>query len=334
MHFSKIIGHNLQIQSLKRAFDLKRVSHSYLFHGPDGVGKKLVALEFAKLVNCLKKESRIEEPACECNSCKKIDKGIHPDVFLIGYKGVKDIKVDQIREEVEERLYFKPFEGRFKVAIVDEAQRMNTSAQNAFLKTLEEPPIDSIIILNTSQPQSLLPTIRSRCQMISFDAIPEEIIKEEISKRTELSDEDAIVIARLSEGNLGKALSLDSSILARRRELITKLSNLNSNSATSVLGTVESIPKGSSNEDIENLKMYLEIIMLWLRDLVHIKIGLDDDILTNRDLIEISKNYAAKKSVDIILDKLKYVEQVTDSIFRRNANKQIALENLVLKIAE
>lgn len=334
MQFYNIIGHKLQIESLKRAFDQNRVSHAYLFYGPDGVGKKRVALEFAKLVNCLKKESKNEVPGCDCNSCKKIDKGIHPDVFLIEYKGVKDIKVEQIREEVEERLYFKPFEGRYKVAIVDEADRMNTSAQNAFLKTLEEPPIDSIIILVTSQSQSLLPTIRSRCQMVRFDVMPEETIMEEITKRTELSQDDAIVIARLSEGNLGKALNLDSSILDRRKELITKLSNVNSNFASSILGIVESMPMGSSNDDFDNLRMYLEIIMLWLRDLVHIKIGLEDEMLTNRDLIEISKDYAAKSSVDNILDKLNYVEQVTESIFRWNANKQIALENLVLKIAE
>ena len=334
MQFYNIIGHNLQIESLKRAHDQNRVSHAYLFYGPDGVGKKRVALEFAKLVNCLEKESKNEGPGCDCNSCKKIAKGIHPDVFLIEYKGIQDIKVEQIREEVEERLYFKPFEGRYKVAIVDEAHRMNTSAQNAFLKTLEEPPIDSIIILVTSQSQSLLPTIRSRCQMVRFDVMPEEIIMEEITKRTEFSQDDAIVIARLSEGNLGKALNLDSSILDRRKELITKLSNVNSNFASSILGIVESMPMGSSNDDFDNLRMYLEIIMLWLRDLVHIKIGLEDEMLTNRDLIEISKDFAAKSSVDNILDKLNYVEQVTESIFRLNANRQIALENLVLRIAE
>ncbi|HEX9665570.1 MAG TPA: DNA polymerase III subunit delta' C-terminal domain-containing protein, partial [Thermodesulfobacteriota bacterium] len=252
----------------------------------------------------------------------------------IEYKGLRDIKVDQIREDVEDRLYFKPFEGRYKVAIVDEADRMSHSAQNAFLKTLEEPPDESIIILLTSSPQSLLPTIRSRCQSLRFEGIPIELIVEELKTRRGLSSEESTMIAFLSEGSLGRALNLDDKILSDRNELISRLSRVETDFASSVLGVVESILRGSSNDDNEKLKIYLEFILLWLRDLISVKIGLDEDLLMNKHLISVSREYASRYSLEKILEKLNFAEQVSNSILRLNANKQIALENLVLKIAE
>jgi DNA polymerase-3 subunit delta' len=338
MHFDNIIGHDLQKNLLRRAIAEERVSHSYLFSGLDGLGKRLVALGLAKILNCLTLVSTTDvdsnKAGCDCNSCRKIDKGIHPDVFVIEYKGLRDIKVDQIREDVEDRLYFKPFEGRYKVAIVDEADRMSHSAQNAFLKTLEEPPDESIIILLTSSPQSLLPTIRSRCQSLRFEGIPIELIVEELKTRRGLSGEESTMIAFLSEGSLGRALNLDDKILSDRNELINRLSRVETDFASSVLGVVESILRGSSNDDNEKLKIYLEFILLWLRDLISVKIGLDEDLLMNKHLISVSREYAGRYSLEKILEKLNFAEQVSNSILRLNANKQIALENLVLKIAE
>jgi DNA polymerase-3 subunit delta' len=338
MHFNNIIGHDLQKNLLRRAVAEERVSHSYLFYGMDGVGKRLVALGFAKILNCLtpvsNRDAISNNAGCDCNSCRKIDKGIHPDVFVIEYKGLRDIKVDQIREDVEERLYFKPFEGRYKVAIVDEADRMSHSAQNAFLKTLEEPPDESIVILLTSSPQSLLPTIRSRCQSLQFEGIPIEFIVGELKTRRGLSSEESTMIAFLSEGSLGRALNLDDEMLSGRNELITRLSQVETDSASSVLGVVESILRGSSNDDNERLKTYLEFILLWLRDLINVKIGLDEDLLINKDLISVSREYASRYSLEKILEKLTFVEQVSNSILRLNSNRQIALENLVLKMAE
>jgi DNA polymerase III subunit delta' len=338
MHFDNINGHDLQKNLLRRAVAEERVSHSYLFWGLDGVGKRLVALGFAKILNCLTPVSTTDvnsnKAGCDCNPCRKIDKGIHPDVFVIEYKGLRDIKVDQIREDVEERLYFKPFEGRYKVAIVDEADRMSHSAQNAFLKTLEEPPDESIIILLTSSPQSLLPTIRSRCQSLRFEGIPNELIVEELKSRRGLSSEESMMMAFLSEGSLGRALNLDDEVISVRNELINRLSRVESDFASSVLGVVESILRGSSNDDNEKLKIYLELILLWLRDLINLKIGLDEDLLMNKDLISVSREYANRFSLEKILEKVNFVEQVSNSILRLNANKQIALENLVLKIAE
>jgi DNA polymerase-3 subunit delta' len=337
MFFKNILGHEFQKRSLLRAVRHSRIAHSYLFFGPEGVGKKLVAIEFAKVLNCIKtleEELESEGEPFSCNSCKKIDKGMHPDVFLVEYKGVKDIKVDQIREEVEERLFLKPFEGRFKVAIIDEAERMNPNAQNAFLKTLEEPPSDSIIILIASQPELLLPTIRSRCQLLEFTGIPDEIMVDEIKKRTDLSTEEAWVSAKLSSGSFGRALGFDKEALAERKEMLVRLSNINPLYASHVLGFLESIQKGSSWDDMEKVSFLFEVISLWLRDLALVKLGFEQDALTNRDLSSLASTLAGRWSVDNILDKMKFLQDARYAIFRGNANKQIALENLVMKIAE
>ncbi|MBI2485477.1 MAG: DNA polymerase III subunit delta' [Deltaproteobacteria bacterium] len=338
MFFKNIIGHEFQKKALIRTVRESRISHAYLFFGPDGIGKRLISVEFAKILNCLRGESITEEVSkgerCDCHSCKKIEKGIHPDVFFVEYKGIKNIRVDQIREEVEERLFLTPFEGRFKVAIVDEAERMNPNAQNAFLKTLEEPPPDSVIILISSRPEALLPTIRSRCQLLEFRGLSEEIMLKEFRKRTDLSPDEAWVAVKLSGGSLGKALGLDKNVLSERKEIILKLSEINPKYASQVLGFVESMPTGSSSEDLEKLMFVFEIISAWLRDLVLIKIGFDEDHLSNRDLVSPIRKLAEKWSVDNILDKMKFLENAWYAVFRMNANKQIVLENLVLKIAE
>jgi DNA polymerase-3 subunit delta' len=338
MFFKDIIGHEFQKTALIRTALERRISHAYLFFGPDGIGKRGMAIEFAKILNCRRGGSIAEENStggqCDCHSCKKIEKGIHPDVFFVEYKGLKNIKVDQIREEVEDRLFLRPFEGSFKVAIVDEAERMNPNAQNAFLKTLEEPPADSVIILITSQSEALLPTIRSRCQLFEFKGLPEEIMLKEMEKRTDLSTDEAWVSVKLSRGSLGKALGLDRALLSERKEIIMTLSEINPKHASQVLGFVDSMPMSPASDDLERLMFVFEVITAWLRDIVLVKVGFDENYLSNRDLISPIRRLAAKWSVDNILDKVKLLENARYAVFRGNANKQIVLENLVLKIAE
>lgn len=330
MFFANIIGHELQKEVLLRASREGRVSHAYLFFGSDGIGKKLMAIEFGKVLNCLQENSNGGH--CDCNSCKKIEKGIHPDVFIVEHKGIKDIKVDQIREEVEERLFFRPFEGRFKVAIVDDAHRMNASAQNAFLKTLEEPPSDSVIVLISSRPQAFLPTIRSRCQSVEFKPLPQDVIVDEIKRRTDLSPDECIIASRLSGGSLRRALDLDKDLLSQRKEIIVKLSNISPDCASEVLGFAKSIL--SACEDTEELMLIFDVISLWLRDMVLVKIGFGEDLLSNRDLISVTRKLSDRQSVDSIIDKIRFFEKAWYAVFQGNANKQTVIENLVLKITE
>lgn len=327
-----IIGHDFQKEILKRAASEGLVSHSYLFSGPDGIGKKLVANEFAKLINCQTGDS-LNSDSCDCSSCSKIDKGIHPDVIYVQFEGVKSIKVEQVREGVEERLFLKSFEGKYKIVIVDEAHRMSNGAQNAFLKTLEEPPPNSVIILITSNPDSLLPTIRSRCQLIKFNPLPEELILEELKKRDELSSEEAQICSKLSRGSLGKALSMDLETIEWRKELIQFLINLKPNSAMRVISLAEYMPLSSTPEDMEKLTQTFEFISLWLRDLLLLKTDADIELITNIDLIEQSRQIAQSWDICSITEKMEALETTWNDIYNLNANKQLSFENLFIRLA-
>ena len=330
----KIIGHDFQKKILAGAAAENIVSHAYLFSGLDGIGKKLIAFEFAKLLNCQKADSaNLDIESCDCSSCNKVNKGIHPDVIYVQYEGVKSIKVEQVREEIEERLFLKSFEGKFKVVIVDEAERLSRGAQNAFLKTLEEPPPDSVIILITSNPDSLLPTIKSRCQMIRFNPLPDELIFDELEKVENLTSEEALICSKLSKGSLGKALKLDSEMLEWRRELIQYLMLIKPNSALRVIGLAESMPLSTSAEDMEKLNLAFEFISLWLRDLILLKTGADRKGITNVDLIDQTAEYAEKCEMDKILDKMGDVDKTWNEIYHLNANKQLSFENLFIRIA-
>lgn len=328
--FENIVGHEFQKDILLRASRKRTVSHAYLFSGPDGVGKRLLAVEFAKLLNCVGAEAE-SGVRCECSACRKIDKGIHPDVITVQFAGVKNIKVNQIREEVEEKLFLKPFEGRSKVVIVDDSERMSNSAQNAFLKTLEEPPSDSVIILITSHPNSLLPTIRSRCQSLVFNPLSEKFIVDVLGKRDDLSPEEALLCSKLSGGSLGRALSLDIEVVEWRKELIVRLSTLNKYSASEIADLTETVHDGASPDDDSRLEMAFQFIYLWLRDLVIVKTGSGE--IANTDLSEIITGTAGKWGLNDLLDRQRQLEKTWYDIFRTNANLKLALENLFIKLA-
>jgi DNA polymerase-3 subunit delta' len=328
--FEGIIGHDFQKNILKRAARDNMASHSYLYAGPDGVGKKLMALEFAKLLNCLGSMDSPDE-GCGCSSCRKIDRGIHPDVVLIEFTGVKNIKVDQVREEIEEKLYLRPFEGRYKIVIVDEAERMNHNAQNAFLKTLEEPPRDSVIILLSSRPESLLPTLRSRCQTVVFNPLPEEIVAGLLTERGGMSTEEAVLYAKLSGGSIGKALGFDKEMMEWRKDLLTGLVSIRRNSASDISELSELLSSGASQTETERLELGFRFILLWIRDIA--LAGMGSECLTNTDFTEAINNEARKWDLDDLLEMERNVERAWYDIARANANTKLVLDNLFLKLS-
>ncbi|MEM4409071.1 MAG: DNA polymerase III subunit delta', partial [Candidatus Caldarchaeum sp.] len=276
MHFWGIAGHNSVKRALARAAQEGRVAHAYIFAGPPGIGKRLVALGFAKLLNCKLSDMGDKAPSgspCRCPSCVKVERGVHPDVFTVEYKGARDIRVEQIRQEVEERIALPPFEGRLKVGIVDDAHRMNSSAQNAFLKTLEEPPARTVLILVTSQPESLLPTIRSRCQRYEFSPLPESLIAQEVARRLGLSADDATAVAKLAGGSMAKALRLNERLLAFRREVIECLGSCGPDSPSSILRVAELVPRAGTKEGEERLELFFDTLEGLLANAISLKLG-------------------------------------------------------------
>lgn len=315
MSFSQIIGQQLPIKILKQSLKKDRVANAYLFYGPAGIGKKLTALNLAKLVNCLQPT---DEPCDECHSCRRIENFNHPDVSVV----VKDpaataLKIEQIRE-LEENIYLKPFEGKMKVFIIEEAADMTEEAQNALLKTLEEPPADSILVLLTSNEQNLLETIRSRCLRLRFNRLTTEQIRQIILKQYDLEENQALVLARISEGSLEKANHAEE-YLNNRERLIEKIL-----SGFFRLGQDEEWLDLTRDE----ARQVLEFTSGWCRDALLIKLGVHEkNLLLNPDYSQQLEDFSSAYDTDHLLEIVEQIHRTIDLI-NANVNIRLALEVL------
>lgn len=209
MKFSDVIGQDVSVDILRKAFVNEKYSQAYLFTGPEGVGKRRTAFAFAQILNCrelsMDFNGKIIDACDECDSCRKIKDSNHPDVELITVEEKhKEIRIDQIHE-LQKRIALKSMEGRKKVYILDDANQMNRDSSNCLLKTLEEPNEDVVIILIARNLYGLLPTVRSRCQILKFKTIPQNKIKGILTEKYNVDDDRASFIAELSQGRLGVA---------------------------------------------------------------------------------------------------------------------------------
>lgn len=205
MSFADIRDQEVAVRLLRNLILRNRIPNGLLFWGPGGVGKRFAALELAKAINC--RESKAD--ACgRCLSCRKIDHGNHPDIRQLAPSGKTRLIVKEDMDEVNEFAALRPFESEWRIFILYDADRINFAAQNHFLKTLEEPPGRSLFILVSEYPRMLLPTIRSRCQLIRFRALRRETIAELLKRQRDLPDEVADSVAVLAEGQMSRALEL------------------------------------------------------------------------------------------------------------------------------
>ena len=260
MPFASIRGHRPIIDGLEAAVSRARVSHAYLFSGPDGVGKELVALAFFQRLNCLKPTPA---DACgTCRICRQFAEGKHPDVVRVERDG-QFIKIKRIRE-VTGRLRFPPVEAAHRCILVSEAEWMNEPAANAILKTLEEPNARNIFILLTSQPNRLLPTIRSRCQEVRFNALPSEDVAAWLRETHELTAAVAEEIAAMSHGSLGRAtMLLDPDLSALREEWLGVLDSLAESTDSQILELAERL--ATQREQVASV---LDVLRMGLRDVL------------------------------------------------------------------
>lgn len=334
MSFQKIVGHSSQRNSLTRSVLKKHIGHAYLFSGPNGIGKKLIALEFAKQINCRIGKQIDGNKQCPCTSCSKIDKGIHPDVHLFDYEDIKTIKVDNIRDDVEKNVYLSPFESEFKVFIIDDAERMNFNAQNAFLKTLEEPPKNSVIILISSLSDQIIPTVKSRCQIINFNKLANKEVEHFLESTMELDSEQIKLIVRISDGSIGKALEIDNDFLELRSEYINEILKINANRPSTIFDLAEKILKLSKSSNSDDLKRFFDILSIWLSDSIATCLGLNENHIVNFDKSEEIKNYIENKKVKDLINKFDVLEESWANIVIYNANKVLAIENLLFTLTK
>lgn len=320
MSFSDVIGQRMAIDLIKRAIAEKRLAHAYLFIGPDGVGKTLFAKIFAQSLNC---ESENMDPCNECVSCRKIEGKSHPDVGWIYPEGKSlQIKIDSIRQ-VQHALALKPYEGKAKVYIIDGADHMTEEAANCLLKTLEEPPQGSTLILLASNISRLYPTVISRCQKIPFYPLGEEPVKKEIMRRYGIDEKKASYISRFSEGRLGKAIeAVEDEAFIKRDKIVDEFISPRK------LGYEELWLYHEPREKVNDI---LNTLAVYFRDLLVFNLSRDFDLLVNLDkadeILRDSKRYSVEKLEEIIERIL-----ATQDLIRSNANIKIALSSMRLNI--
>lgn len=325
-----IAGHEKEIGLLKAGMASGRLAHSFIFSGPEGMGKKTVAEAFAKALNC---EAYPEGPCEKCRECLLAENNSHPNiihVWPVDKDGHRDdsggvIKIDQIRQ-VQEMLWRKAQSG-IKAVIIDLADKLKTEAANAFLKTLEEPPSGSVIILVTSKPSELLPTVVSRCQRISFRPLPDGVIAGFLAREYGMGPNDSLMIARLSAGSLARAIKYSAdNAHAERKELARKLAGLKPGSADEALKLAEEFSK---RDDLEEV---LEFIKNLCRDRLVCGEGMPE-LMVNSDL---AVPDAGRKGLHkSLIDAFEMAESARRDILPpRYANKQLALELLFMRLAE
>lgn len=316
MAFADVVGHQRPLQILRRVIETGKVHHAYLFTGMEGIGKRLVALNMAKALNCADQAGE----ACDrCRSCQLIDKGIHPDIILINPTG-ESIKIEQIRE-LERSIAFKPYEARWRVILMDGAERMTRDAANALLKTLEEPPPWTAIILVARAVEGLPATVLSRCQRLRFSPLSHAEVKKVLADR--LSAEEISILAPLAGGSPGRALQMDSEEIKRVKDLL--LSAL----STSLTRRLQ-IARELAHEEGRG-RLFLEILGGWLRDLIIYQETGAEQMLLNRDLLDDIKKVAPGQQTEELLRDFWSLHEIQRGI-EAHGNLQLSLESALLGI--
>ena len=341
MNFTTIEGHERPITILKRALAGKTLAQAYLFSGEAGVGKKMTALALAAAVNCM--NSGIEGGCGACPSCSRVAALTHPDVHVVMperedarllstwsskevARASDEIKIDQIRQ-AQDRISLKPFEGSKNILIIDGAETLNVAAQNAFLKTLEEPPGTALIILVTSMPQSLLPTIRSRCQEIRFQPLPRSTLAQALVKKRGLPEEDAWFLAALSQGSMGRALEMDVEWeKAAREELVSLWDGLGQMGPGEVLAQAEAFAK-----DRDRFERLLDNGVERLRDALVFRTTRNETLLVYGRGADRFRQWGAQVPLQRMLADLELFT-TSRGLLDRRVSAQLVAENLLLKL--
>jgi len=331
MPFLDLIGHERPTAILKASILHDRVAHAYLFFGEDRIGKRLAALRFAQAINCEIDYGPGGPDACgACRSCRQIEARTHPDFLLIEpdqEQANPQIKIEQIRE-LEQQLVYHPLVGRRKVCLIDEADRMTPGAANALLKTLEEPPDHSLLLLITSRPSALLATVRSRCQGIRFVAPARADVETALKTTRRIPPADARFLAMVTQGRIGQALETD---LAATRVQQDEFSTLTSAKSLHSVGTLLTAAEALYRSD--RAPEALEWIVRWIRDLILVSVGADPDHLLNRDRLPQLEESAHGLRPDALLDLLADIETIQQAA-TRNVNLQMALETILLRLRD
>jgi len=321
--FKDIIGHEQIIEHLQNAIGMDKVSHAYIINGPDKSGKMMLAEAFAMALQC---EKHGKEACMECHSCRQALGHNQPDIIYVNHDKPNTISVDDIRTQVNNDIDVKPYSSEHKIYIIDEAEKMNQQAQNALLKTIEEPPAYAVIMLLTTNADTFLPTILSRCVTLNIKVVPDEKIKKFLMEKYQIPDYQADVCVAFAQGNVGKAIQLASSddfneMKASALQLIKRLDDIDLYEMTAAV-------KQIADYKLE-INDYFDLMMIWYRDVLYFKATGDVNGLIFKDEVYDIKRQAEKSSyngINSILEALRKAQIRLDA----NVNFDLVIELLLL----
>lgn len=325
--FSKIIGHEQIIEHLQNAISMDKVSHAYILNGPEKSGKMMIAEAFAQTLQC---EAGGKEPCMECHSCKQAMTKNQPDIIYLRHEKPNTISVDDIRTQINNDIVVKPYSSKRKIYIVDEAEKMNPQAQNALLKTIEEPPAYAVLLLLTTNADTFLPTILSRCVRLNLKVVPDDEIKSFLMKEYQVPDYQADVCVAFAQGNVGKAIQLASSdsfneLKASALQLMKRFEDIELYEMTEAVKQI--------SEYKLQITDYFDLMMIWYRDILYFKATNDVNKLIFKDEVYDIKKQAAKSSyngIETIIEAL----QKAQVRLNANVNFDLVIELLLLTIKE
>lgn len=325
--FDGVVGHEEIVSHLQNAIRLNKVSHAYIFGGEHGSGKKLLASLFAMTLQC---EAHGIEPCMKCPSCKKAMSKNHPDIINVVHEKPNSIGIEEIREQLIDDVAIKPYGSPYKIYIVNDAQKLTLQAQNALLKTIEEPPAYAIILLLADNPDALLPTITSRCVTLWLRPVGENLVKSYLMDRLHIPDYQAEVHAAFAQGNIGRAEQIATS--EEFAELTSHALRILRKSDELELYELVSMIKEVSQEK-QNIYDYLDLFVMWFRDVLLFKATREVDNLVFRQEINYIKERARKSSYEG-LEKIIEAIHVAETRLRANVNFELTMELLFLTIRE
>ena len=304
-----------------------KVSHSYIFCGESGSGKTTMATMFAAALMC---EERTGEACMECPSCRKVQSRNHPDIIVVQHEKPESIGVDDIRKGIVDDICIKPFESRYKIYIIPEAQLMTSQAQNALLKTLEEPPQYAVIILLSESTEGLLPTIVSRCTVIRFNPLSDEIVKNYLEEELMIPEYTASIYAAMAMGKIGtaKKLALSEDFSKKMNESIHYLKR------SKDIDAIERIDFNKKfSADKREIYEYLDIFTIWFRDVLLFKATREKEDVIIKDEISAIKKRASLSSYEGLQIILEAIDNARVRL-RANVNPELVMELLLLTISE
>lgn len=328
----QIVGHDWAVRLLNNSILHDRVGHAYLIAGPERIGKTKLGRTFAQALNCTAEDG--SRPCGECRSCRLIEADKHPDVRLIlpevSERGVQSIKIDQVRR-LQQDLSLSAYEARYKIAILKRFDTANLNAANAFLKTLEEPPGNVILILTATDSDTLLPTINSRCRTLNLRPIATELIEETLMTRIGVKPDEANLLASLADGRLGWAVCAheDAALLHERQSHLDVLHEALNGSLVVRFTLAESLSRKT-----DALPSLLRTWLSWWRDMTLLTFGRQTtSAISNVDQLQYLHELAARLPQAGVLASLKQTESALRQL-SQNANARLVLENVLLVYPE